>query len=145
MRYVRALCLAATLSLAATAASAQGGPPCVASGPPNEETLASCTTALERNAAMRAELLLARALLYRRTDRRDMALSDYAEAIRLQPTAAVFFARAETYREAGDKRRALADYEAAFKLDTASETIRAARKSLAQEIERAGSMMPLQK
>ena len=125
-------------------AVAQSDAPCVSTTKPNEETLAGCTAALERNAALRAELLMARAALYRRSERREMALSDYAEAIRLQPSASVYFTRGETYREAGDKRRALADYDAAFKLDPNAENIRAARKSLSAEIERAGAMLPVQ-
>jgi len=138
--------IAAALVLFAGAALAQDRPAaaCKADTASSPVALAECDAALAANTAARVELLLGRAALYRRSQQRELALADYAEALKLQPGARVLFARGEMYREAGDRRRALADFDAALKLDPASEPMRAARKALAQEIERAGAMMPLQ-
>lgn len=117
---------------------------CRADAPP-EAQITACNAALAANTAARVELLLGRAAAYRKAQQREQALADYTEAMRLQlPSARVLFARGQTYREAGDRRRALADYDAALKLDSSLEPLRAARKTLFEEIERAGAMMPVQ-
>lgn len=117
---------------------------CRADAPPAAQ-IAACNAALAANTAARVELLLGRAAAYRKAQQRDQAIADYTEAMRLQlPAARVLFARGQTYREAGDRRRALADYDAALKLDPALEPLRAARRTLFEEIERAGAMMPVQ-
>ena len=117
---------------------------CRADAPPDTQ-VAACNAALNANTAARVELLLGRAAAYRKMQQRDQAIADYTEAMRLQlPAARVLFARGQTYREAGDRRRALADYDAALKLDPSLEPLKAARKTLFEEIERAGAMMPVQ-
>lgn len=117
---------------------------CRADAPP-EAQITACNAALTANTAARVELLLGRAVAYRKAQQREQAIADYTEAMRLQlPTARVLFARGQTYREAGDRRRALTDFDAALKLDPSLEPLRAARKTLFEEIERAGAMMPLQ-
>ena len=138
--------IAAALMLGLGAALAQDKPvaSCKIDAASSPSAIAACDAALAANTVARVELLLGRAALYRRSQQRELALADYAEAIKLQPGAKVLFARGETWREAGDRRRALADFDAALKLDPASEPMRAARKALAQEIERAGAMMPVQ-
>lgn len=131
-------------SVAAGGAGGQELTACRADAPP-ETQIAACNAALAANTAARVELLLGRAAAYRKAQQRDAAIADYTEAMRLQlPTARVLFARGQTYREAGDRRRALADYDAALKLDPGLEPLRAARKTLFEEIERAGAMMPVQ-
>ncbi len=138
--------IAAALVFSVSAVLAQDKPAasCKADAAASPSVIAECDAALAVNTAARVELLLGRAVLYRRSQQRELALADYAEAMKLQPGAKVLFARGETWREAGDRRRALADFDAALKLDPASEPLRAARKALAQEIERAGAMMPVQ-
>ena len=117
---------------------------CRADAPP-ETQVAACNAALTANTAARVELLLGRAAAYRKAQQREQAINDYTEAMRLQlPTARVLFARGQTYREAGDRRRALTDFDAALRLDPSLEPLRAARKTLFEEIERAGAMMPVQ-
>ncbi|MFZ5733585.1 MAG: tetratricopeptide repeat protein [Pseudomonadota bacterium] len=125
-------------------AHAQDLAACRADAPPAAQ-VSACNAALTANTAARVELLLGRAAAYRKAQQRDQAIADYTEAMRLQlPSARILFARGQTYREAGDRRRALADYDAALKLDPALEPLRAARKTLFEEIERAGAMMPVQ-
>ncbi|OQW53525.1 MAG: hypothetical protein A4S14_15950 [Proteobacteria bacterium SG_bin9] len=143
VRLIFAVALAA-MSFAPAIGSAQDLTACRADAPP-ETQVAACNAALTANTAARVELLLGRAAAYRKAQQREQAIADYTEAMRLQlPTARVLFARGQTYREAGDRRRALTDYDAALKLDSALEPLKAARKTLFEEIERAGAMMPAQ-
>lgn len=142
-RWVFAAVLA-TAGLASADVRAQDLAACRADAPP-ETQVAACNAALAANNAARAEILVGRAAAYRKTQQREQAIADYTEAMRLQlPSARVLFARGQTYREAGDRRRALTDYDAALKLDPALEPLKAARKTLFEEIERAGAMMPVQ-
>lgn len=134
----------AAMSFVPAIVNAQDLTACRTDAPP-ETQVAACNAALTANTAARVELLLGRAAAYRKAQQREQAITDYTEAMRLQlPTARVLFARGQTYREAGDRRRALSDYDAALKLDPALEPLKAARKTLFEEIERAGAMMPVQ-
>lgn len=76
----------------------------------------------------------------------DAAIRDFSVAIRLEPrNAGALFARAELHRAKNDRRRALADYAAVLRLDPSHALAAANRRVLAQEIEREGALMPLQR
>ena len=58
---------------------------------------------------------------------RDLAIADYTEAIRINPTAGRFYNRGLAYRDAGNLDAAIADWEAALRIDP---NHAAARRSL---------------
>jgi tetratricopeptide (TPR) repeat protein len=88
---------------------------------------------------------LRRAELQRGLGDAEAAIRDFSSAIRLEPNnTTALFARAELYRVKTDRRRALADYAAVLRIDPSHAAASASHKTLAQEIERSGAMMPIQ-
>ena len=74
----------------------------------------------------------------------DRAIADYDAALKIDPAfIEALNSRAMAWRAKGDRRKALADLDAALRLQPDFEIARANRKTLFQEIERAGAHMPL--
>ena len=93
-----------------------------------------------------ARAFFRRAELQRARGDADAAIRDFTSAIRLEPkNLAALVARAEVYRARTDRRRALADYAAVLRIDPSHEAASTSYKALAQEIERLGAIMPVQK
>jgi tetratricopeptide (TPR) repeat protein len=94
--------------------------------------------------ALDAKALLARGDDYSAKGDIDRAIADYDAALKDDPALAeALNSRATAWRAKGDRRRALADLDAAIRIKPDFEAARAARKTMFQEIERAGAHMPL--
>ncbi len=91
--------------------------------------------------ADRVKALAARAAVLARKDQLDRAISDYGEALRLEPQADVYNVRGELWWKQGDRPKALSDFAAAIKLNPDHPTARGNYKRLAQELERLGALM----
>ena len=91
--------------------------------------------------ADRFRALSARAAAFARKDQLDRAISDYDEALRLEPQADIHNSRGELWWKKGDRPKALADFAAAIKLNPDHPTAKGNYKRLAQELERLGALM----
>jgi tetratricopeptide (TPR) repeat protein len=91
--------------------------------------------------ADRVKALVARAAVVTRKDQLDRAISDYGEALRLDPQADLYNSRGELWWKKGDRPKALADFAAAIKLNPDHPAAKANYKRLAQELERLGALM----
>ena len=91
--------------------------------------------------ADRIKALAARAAAFARKDQLDRAISDYDEALRLEPQADIHNSRGELWWKKGDRPKALADFAAAIKLNPDHPTAKGNYKRLAQELERLGALM----
>ena len=91
--------------------------------------------------ADRVRALTARAAAFARKDQLDRAISDYDEALRLEPQADIHNSRGELWWKKGDRPKALADFAAAIKLNPDHPTAKGNYKRLAQELERLGALM----
>ncbi len=91
--------------------------------------------------ADRIKALVARAAVLARKDQLDRAISDYGEALRLEPQADVYNSRGELWWKKGDRPKALADFAAAIKLNPDHPAAKGNYKRLAQELERLGALM----
>jgi tetratricopeptide (TPR) repeat protein len=89
----------------------------------------------------RIKALAARAAVLARRDQLDRAISDYGEALRLEPQADVFNSRGELWWKQGDRPKALADFGTAIKLNPDHPAAKGNYKRLAQELERLGALM----
>ncbi len=78
---------------------------------------------------------------FARKDQLDRAISDYDEALRLEPQADIHNSRGELWWKKGDRPKALADFAAAIKLNPDHPTAKGNYKRLAQELERLGALM----
>jgi tetratricopeptide (TPR) repeat protein len=123
--------------------------PCVAAATANDadRIIAACGALIDSAETAkpdRIKALVARAGAYERKDMIDNAISDYDAALWLDPELAdVFNIKGELWRKKGDRRHALADFAAAIKLNPDHAIAKANYKSLAQELERIGALMPL--
>jgi tetratricopeptide (TPR) repeat protein len=91
--------------------------------------------------ADRIKALVARAAALARKDQLDRAISDYGEALRLEPQADVYNRRGELWWKEGDRPKALADFGVAIKLNPDHPAAKGNYKRLAQELERLGALM----
>jgi tetratricopeptide (TPR) repeat protein len=91
--------------------------------------------------ADRIKALVARAAVLARKDQLDRAISDYGEALRLEPQADVYNSRGELWWKKGDRPKALADFGVAMKLSPDHPAAKGNHKRLAQELERLGALM----
>jgi len=71
-----------------------------------------------------------RGLVYENTNNIDMAIADYTEAIRLDPSSALYYSRGDMYSKKGDTDSAIADYTEALRLDPDFEEARNALETL---------------
>jgi tetratricopeptide (TPR) repeat protein len=122
---------------------------CVAAATANDDDriIAACGALIDSSKTAkpdRIKALIARAGAYERKDMVDNAISDYDAALWLDPELAdVFNIKGELWRKKGDRRHALADFAAAIKLNPNHAAAKANYKSLAQELERLGALMPV--
>jgi lipoprotein NlpI len=94
--------------------------------------------------ADRVDALMARADVYARRGKDDLAIADYSVAVSLDPMQVdAFNNRGEIFLRKGDRPRALADFGAALKLDPQHVSARDNYRSLVRELERIGAQMPL--
>ena len=146
--------LCGTCPARATDAGPSGDPqvdpaPCVAAATANDDDriIAACGALIDSSETAkpdRIKALIARAGAYERKDMVDNAISDYDAALWLDPELAdVFNIKGELWRKKGDRRHALADFAAAIKLNPNHAAAKANYKSLAQELERLGALMPV--
>jgi len=91
--------------------------------------------------ADRIKALVARADVLVRKDQFDRAISDYGEALRLDPQADIYNSRGELWWKKGDRPKALSDFAAAIKLSPDHAAAKGNYKRLAQELERLGALM----
>jgi len=125
--------------------------PCLAAAASNDadKIVAVCGALVDDEKTMKTDritALIARAGAYDRKDLIDRAIGDYDTALRLDPTLTdIFNARGELWRRKGDRPRALQDFAAAIKLNPDHQTAKGNYKSLAQEVERLGAMMAVNK
>jgi tetratricopeptide (TPR) repeat protein len=125
--------------------------PCVGAAAANDadRIIAICGALVDNDKTLRADrikALIARAGAYDRKDLIDRAIGDYDTALRLDPTLAdIFNIRGELWRKKGDRPRALADFGVAIKLNPDHPTAKGNYKSLAQELERLGALMAVNK
>lgn len=123
--------------------------PCVAAAAANDadRIIAACGVLIDSARTMkpdRIKALIARAGAHDRKDMVDNAISDYDAALWLDPGLAdIFNLKGELWRKKGDRRRALADFAAAIKLNPDHPAAKANYKSLAQELERLGALLPM--
>jgi tetratricopeptide (TPR) repeat protein len=120
----RFVALVALAWLAAPAVSTTAAPTddmkvCIeASGEP---AVIACTRAIASNAFQERDLASLHAMRgaeLSRTGQHDLALADYDQAIKIEPSAAsIYTGRANVYLAKGDGDRAIADYSQAIKLD----------------------------
>jgi tetratricopeptide (TPR) repeat protein len=95
----------------------------------------------KKEKADRIKALVARAAVLARKDQLDRAISDYGEALRLEPQADVYNSRGELWWKKGDRPKALADFGVAIKLNPDHPAAKGNHKRLAQELERLGALM----
>jgi tetratricopeptide (TPR) repeat protein len=114
-----------------------------------EQIIANCGAVIDHEktaAADRLRALLARARGHIRKQHDDRAIADYDVALKLDPTLAeIFNARGELWLKKGNRPRALADFGAAIKLNPQHAVARSNYRSLAQEVERIGAQMAINK
>jgi tetratricopeptide (TPR) repeat protein len=91
--------------------------------------------------ADRIKAMAARAAAFVRKDQLDRAISDYGEALRLEPQSDIYNSRGELWWKRGDRPKALADFGAAIKLSPDHPAAKGNYKRLAQELERLGALM----
>ena len=148
-----AIVLMAALPYRALAAGADTGtlPPvdpaaCMAAtaGGDDDRITADCGALIDNEKTAKADrvrALTARAAAFARKDQLDRAISDYDEALRLEPQADIHNSRGELWWKKGDRPKALADFAAAMKLNPDHPTAKGNYKRLAQELERLGALM----
>jgi tetratricopeptide (TPR) repeat protein len=110
----------------------------------DDRVLAECGPLIENEKTAKADrikALVARAAAFARRDQLDRAISDYGEALRLEPQADIYNSRGELWWKRGDRPKALADFAAAIKLNPDHPTAKGNYKRLAQELERLGALM----
>ena len=112
---VIAMCL--LMAVPAIAASRKDHDNCNGNDP--DRMITGCTRIISdtsEEAKVRSTAYVSRAIAWQRKNQRDKALSDYAEAIRLNPDDALpYNNRAILWREHGDVDRAIADFDEAIR------------------------------
>jgi len=110
----------------------------------DDKVTADCGTLIDNEKTAKADrikALVARAAALARKDQLDRAISDYGEALRLEPQADLYNVRGELWWKKGDRPKALSDFAAAIKLSPELPAAKANYKHLAQELERLGALM----
>ena len=110
----------------------------------DDKAAAECGALIENEKTAkpdRIKALLARAAVFARKDQLDRAITDYGEALRLEPQADVYNVRGELWWKRGDRPKALSDFAAAIKLSPDHPAAKINYKRLAQELERLGALM----
>ncbi len=120
--------------------------PCVAAiaAGDDDRVTADCGALVDNEKTAKADRikgLVARAAVLARKDQLDRAISDYGEALRLEPQADIYNVRGELWWRKGDRPKALADFAAAMKLNPDHPAAKSNYKRLAQELERLGALM----
>jgi len=116
------LCAAATLLIAAAVQPATADDTSVCFQATGDEAIAACTRVLAYNPNDVGAYVM-RATAYGRKGEYDRAISDYDQAIRLEPAAdaegggLIYAARGGFYSLKGDYDRAIADYDRSIRLD----------------------------
>jgi tetratricopeptide (TPR) repeat protein len=137
--------------LHATGADTSTVPPvdpaaCIAAAAANDDdkVVGDCGALVDNEKTAKADrikALAARAAVFARKDQLDRAISDYGEALRLEPQADIYNSRGELWWKRGDRPKALADFGAAIKLSPDHPAAKGNYKRLAQELERLGALM----
>jgi tetratricopeptide (TPR) repeat protein len=110
----------------------------------DDKVAAECGALIDNEKTAKADrikALSARAAVLARKDQLDRAISDYGEALRLEPQADIYNSRGELWWKRGDRPKALADFTAAIKLNPDHPSAKGNYKRLAQELERLGALM----
>jgi tetratricopeptide (TPR) repeat protein len=113
-------------------------------GGDGDKVMAECGALIDNEKTARADrikALTARAAVLARMDQLDRAITDYGDALRLEPQADIYNSRGELWWKKGDRPKALADFAAAIKLNPDHPTAKGNYRRLAQELERLGALV----
>ena len=126
MQWLLILGALVVLSVPAVAASEQDKKNCVISSDDSDKAIPACTAIIEdkkTKTKARAIAYLTRGSQFRWKQNADRAITDFGEAIRLDPTSddyshQYYSGRADAYKLKGDYERAIADYTASIRLQS---------------------------
>src|SRR3954467_5590991 len=118
---VSSVCLALAGLAAPPAAAQENAAVCKDESTPPDTAIAACSKIIAASKAKTNDLASTyynRAIAYRQKNDLDNALSDYSDAIKINPKhARAFNNRGTIYKEKGDLDRAIADFSEAIRLD----------------------------
>src|SRR5262245_46619790 len=118
---VSPFCFALLCVAAPSAAAQENAAICKDEASPADAAIAACSKIIQVSKAKTNDLASTyynRAIAYRQKNDLDNALSDYSDAIKINPKhARAFNNRGTIYKEKGDLDRAIADFSEAIRLD----------------------------